>query len=94
MYKKCIAFNNQAAEIEVYVPFFEILDYKSIKSYCADKKNLNYDELRIEKQKITKSNSTREVRLQNRLKGKWWLYFFNNEGFGNPSFAIARLEIN
>ncbi len=94
IYKKCIAFNNQATEIEVYIPFFEILKYKSIKSYCADKKNLNYDELRIGKQNISKSNSTREVRLQKRLKGNWWLYFFNNEGFGKPSFAIARLEIN
>lgn len=95
IYKKCIAYNNNDSVIEVYNTFFQLLGYKNIKEYCASKKDLEYDQATVSKYRKSVKNHTsnRIVRLENRLRGTWWLYFYNNEGFGKPSLARATLDI-
>jgi len=91
LYKKCNSLDKGMAVIEVYQSFFELLGYNSIREYCA-KKKLDYNFKKIQNRKVSRIITESAVRLENRLKGRWWLYFFNNEGFGHPSFATAELN--
>ena len=57
---------------------------------------MNYSESATWKNKksVKNYNIFLEKKLQNKLQGGWWLYFYKNEGFGkDPSLASAILEV-
>ena len=93
IYKKCLEYNKGEKIIEIYYSFVKVLNCPDLEQYCKDKR-FEFDKHVYEKNSNSTINVSEESKLEEKLKGGWWLYFYKNEGFGkDPSLASAILEV-
>ncbi len=93
IYKRCLEYKRENRTIEVFYIFLKILNYPDFEAYCKDN-NFDFEKHVKEKHNNATAISSEELKLEDKLKGGWWLYFYKNEGFGkDPSLASAILEV-